>query len=346
MSERRARRARAGAVAALAAILLLGPGAATALAQAPDSQQAVEQAVPFDLDPELVTRPKETTTTPVPEPGDLPEAASPTSTVAAPPSKQDAKITSGAGSAQLQPLESKKREAAAACTPKARALPISSMLGRPGSVGGSARSNWGLLLLAVAVASGAVALLIWWRRSRRAGSEPRDGLETVSTVVALVSTVVGLAVTFVPSIGIDQPPPPETQMAVREAYARITHGEYAQQTGTSAGRSSEDKREVGNVIWVELQLKGYADKPLRLQYGSYRAGSGAALLPGTTREINLGTQRDDVETTYVPLWIGYPRRTKDVKYFEGQLRLIDPRGRILQMAATGPMGASEFRYAC
>jgi hypothetical protein len=308
--------------------------------------QPDEQAVPFDLSPELVTKPKDTTTTPVPEPTDVPEATSPTSTVAAPPSEQDTNISSGAGSAQLQPLASKKAEAKAACVPKARVLPISSMLGRPGTVGGGARSNWGLLALAVAVASGAMALLIWWRRHGREGSEPRDGLETVSTLVALLSTVVGLAVTFVPSIGIDQPPAPETQMDVREAYARITHGEYAEKTGTSAGPSDEDKREVGNVIWVELQLKGYADKPLRLQYGSYRAGAGAALLPGTTREINLGSKRDDVETTFVPLWIGYPRRTNELKRFEGQLRLIDPDGRILQMAATGPMGASEFRYVC
>jgi hypothetical protein len=185
-SERRARLARAGTAVALAAILLLGSGATRAPAQAPVSQQADEQAVPFDLTPELVTKPKETTPTPVPEPTDVPQAASPTTTVAAPPSKQDRSIRTGVGSAQLQSLASKRREARRACVPKARALPISSMLGRPGSVGGGATSKW----------------------------------------------------------------------------------------------------------------------------------------------------------------IGYPRRTKDLKRFEGQLRLVDPRGRILQMAATGPMGASEYRYAC
>lgn len=341
------RRAALAVAVVLVACLLLGPGAVKAPAQTADPQTD-EQAVQFDLTPELVTKPQETTTTsPVPEPSDVPEAASPTSTVAAPPPQQPSSIRSGEGSAQLQEPAMKKAEVAKACdAPEARRLPISSMLGLPGSVGGGATSNWGVLLLAVALASGAVALLVWWRRSSRGKSEPRDALETVSTVVALISTVVGLGVTFVPSIGIDQPPAPETQMAVREAYARITHGEYARKTGTSKGMSKEDQREVGNVIWVELQLKGYADKGLRLQYGSYRAGAGAALLPGTTREIDLTAKRDDIETTFVPLWIGYPRRINGLKRFEGQLRLIDPQGHILQMAATGPMGASAIRYAC
>jgi hypothetical protein len=329
----------------LVASLSLGPGAARAPGQTADPQTD-EQAVQFDLTPELVTKPQETTPAPVPEPSDVPEAASPTSTVAAPPKQQAPSIRSGVGSAQLQEPAAKKQEVAKACKAQAQRLPISSMLGLPGSVGGGDRSNWGLLLLAVALASGAVALLVWRRRSSRAGSEPRDSLETVSTLVALISTVVGLAVTFVPSIGIDQPPAPETQMAVREAYARITHGEYARKTGTSKGMSKEDQREVGNVIWVELQVKGYANKPLRLQYGSYRAGAGAALLPGTTREIDLGAKRDDIQTTFAPLWIGYPRRTNGLKRFEGQLRLIDPQGHLLQMAATGPMGASPIRYAC
>jgi hypothetical protein len=322
--------------------LLLGPGAAATPAQTAPPGEPVE----LDLTPTLVTKPKDATTTAVPAPADIPEAASTTTTTPAPAAQQEAQIASGAGSAQLQSPAAKKREAAAACVPRARALPISSMLGLPGSVGSDESASWGPLLLAVALGSSALAGVIWWRRFRRGRSESRDPLETLSTIVALVSTIVGLAVTFVPGIGIGEPPPPEAQMKVREAYARITHGEYAKKIGTSVGRTNEDKREVGNVVWLELQLKGYAKKPLRLQYGSYHAGGGGALLPGTTQEIPLGQKRDDIETTFLPIWIGYPRRTPGVHQFEAQFRLIDPGGRILQMAATDPMGASQFRYAC
>jgi hypothetical protein len=328
-------------------MLALGLGTDAARAQTTQTAPpAPAEQVTFDLTPTLVTKPKDSAATAGPDPDDIPEAASTTTTTPAPAPAQPDQITSGAGSAQLQLPTKKKEEAAAACGREARALPISSMLGLPGSNGSDESPAWGLLLLAVALASSALALVIWLRRSRRGKSEPRDPLETASTIVALVSAIVGLAVTFVPGIGIGEPPPPEAQMNVREAYARITHGEYADKTGTSAGDAKEDKLEVGNVVWLELQLTGHANKPLRLQYGSYRAGGGGALLPGTTHEINLGRRRGDVETTFLPLWIGYPRRTPGLHQFEAQFRLIDGRGRILQMAATDPMGASRFRYAC
>jgi hypothetical protein len=325
----------------LAASVLLGP--AIAAAPQPPTTEVSNEPPSLDIEPTVVTKPKdEETSEAVPDPEDVPEAV-PDAGNNAPIPQRDEKIRSGDGSAQFQSPEAKRQEVKKACDPRARRLEISSMLGLPGSVGGGSTADWGPVLLAIALASGAVALLVWWRRGKR---ESRDSLETVSTVVALISAVVGLALTFVPGIAIDQPPPPDAQMTVRQAHARITHGEYARKVHSRERLDTADKREVGNVIWLELRLVGYRDKPLRLQYGAYRARAGGALLPGTTREIKLGSDRDDVETMVVPVWIGYPRRTNGLKRFQAQFRLIDPRDQILKLARTGPMGASEFRYVC
>lgn len=331
------------AVAVAASLLLIGPAAAAAPAQTPAPPPA--PAVDFNLDAEPVTKPPqdETPAAAVPEPTDVLEAGTPTTTTPAPAAEQDANIRSGAGSAQAQPLALKQKEATEKCYHKTQ---ISSLLGLPGSSGSDSGGSWGLLLLAVALGSGAVAVFIWLRRRRRGTSDPRDPLETVSAIVALISTIVGLALSLVPGVGVDQPPPPDATMHVREAHARITHGEYAKKTGTSAGRDKVDKREVGNVIWLELQLDGYANTPLRLQYGSYRYGGGGGLLPGTAREINLGRKRNDVETTFLPVWIGYPRRADGLRRFQAQFRLIDERRRILNMAHTGRMKTWQYRYAC
>jgi hypothetical protein len=323
--------------------LLLGPAAAPAPAQI-DATRNTFDAPALDMKSTVVTKAADEPAATV-EPEDIPEAAPGTGDVA-PPAQQSEGIRSGDYSAQLQPAAAKRAEVVA-CQQRAQQLEISTMLGLPGSIGGGDGANWGPLLLAIALVSGAVALFIWRRRSRGESQEPRDPLETVSTVVALLSTVVGLALTFAPGLGIDEPPAPEAQMTVRQAQARVTHGEYVHKVRSGERLGKEDKLEVGNVIWLELRLEGYRDKPLRLQYGGYRtAESGGALLPGTTREISLGSERDDVETTFAPIWIGLPRKQADLERFRAQFRLIDPRGRIQQMAITGPMGASEFRYVC
>ena len=220
------------------------------------------------------------------------------------------------------------------------------MLGLPGSIGGDDSANWGPLLLIAAITSGGVALVVRWRRSRRDRRESRDPLETASTMLAAIGTVVGLVLTFFPSLGADAPPPPSAQMETRMAHARITRGEYVKKLRVSQHLSAEDKREVGNVVWLRLQLESYSDKPLRVQYGTYTKQFGGALLPGTTREVDLGSERGDVETTFVPIWVGHPRWTPDLPTFSAQFRLIDPQGQILEMARTGPMATAQLRYVC
>jgi hypothetical protein len=80
-----------------------------------------------------------------------------------------------------------------------------------------------------------------------------------------------------------------------------------------------DRREIGNVVWIELDLWGYRDKRLGVQYGLYRPRAGGALVPGTAREIALPPERQDVETSFLPVWVGYPRQGP----FQAQFRLIE-----------------------
>jgi hypothetical protein len=318
-------------------VVLLGLTAAAASAQTTVTTTTTPQAPTLNLTAKPVIELPADQPTAQPDPGDVPEATAPGATRPAP--VQDPRIASGRGSAQLQSPRSKSVEVKAAC--HEQRLRVSSMLGLPGTIGGDGRSSWGVLLIVLAICSGAVAFVIWRRRRRRGRSEPRDPLETVSTMIAIVGGVVGLAVQFVPGIGIDRPPAPEALLRVRVAHARITHGEYADKTRSAERLSRDDRREVGNVVWLELDLKGYRDKRLGLQYGLYRPGGGGALVPGTAREIDLRPERQDVETSFLPIWVGYPKQGR----FQAQFRLIQA-GQVRQMAATGTMRGSRQRYVC
>ena len=318
--------------------LVLGLSAGAASAQTTDTTTTPSPAAPaLDLSARPVTQVQSDEPGAQPDPGDVPEVTSQRTGEPAP--VQDPRIASGSGSAQLQSEPAKRREARAACN--AKPLPVSSMLGLPGTIGGDDTSSWGALLIALAICSGVLALVIWRRRRRRGRSEPRDPLETISTVIAIVGGVVGLAVQFVPGIGIDDPPPPEAHMDVREVHARITHGEYADKTRSAGGLSRADRREIGNVVGLELDLKGYRGKRLGLQYGLYRPSAGGALVPGTAREIDLTTEHQDVESSFLPIWVGYPKDGK----FQAQFRLIQ-NGQVRQMAATGEMRGTQQRYTC
>ena len=315
----------------------LSAGAASAQTAGTTTTTAATTAPVVDLSAKPVTELQTGRPGAQPEPGDLPAVTSPGATEPAP--VQDRRIASGSGSAQLQSQQAKRRELHAACS--AKAAPVSSMLGLPGTIGGDQTSSVGVLLIVVAICSGLLALVVWRRRRRRGASEPRDLLETSSTLIAILGGVAGLAVQFVPGIGIDRPPAPDALMEVREVHARITHGEYADKTRSAERLSRADRREIGNVVWLELQVKGYREKRLGLQYGLYRPRAGGALVPGTAREIDLKPERQDVETSFLPIWVGYPKEGA----FQAQFRLIEA-GQVRQMAATGPMRGSQQRYTC
>jgi hypothetical protein len=246
----------------------------------------------------------------------------------------------GWGSAADQTPEAKRVEAQEDCQSGA-APPISRMLGLPGSIGGSEAGSVGWLVLAIAAGALLVAGIAFALRHRRGAPAPRGSLETVATVVGILGAVAGLAVQFVPGIGVHEPPAPAATMLVTDIHTRITAAEYARKTDSDPP-PEEDRRQVGNVVWLEIQLEGYGDKDPFLQYGLYDPDAGGALLPGTAKRVPVPPSEDqDKETQFLPVWVGYPLSER----FVARFRLLDGN-RVQAMASTPRMKASEYRYSC
>jgi hypothetical protein len=217
------------------------------------------------------------------------------------------------------------------------------MLGVGGSVMHHGGTAWGWLAIAVAAAASLFALVAFKLRHRRRGEsaarEPRGALETVATVVAVFGGIAGLAVQFFPGVAGERPAP-EATMAVRAVHARITRGEYASKTGALVQLSNTDRREVGDVIWLEIDLRGYSGLRPQLQYGLYDPDLGGALLPGTAKQMALRND-GDMQSSFMPIWVGYPQSQR----FQAQFRVLE-QGRVRQMTTTGMMRSSRYRYAC
>lgn len=246
------------------------------------------------------------------------------------------------GNAAFQPSRARKAEARRACavdTPP----PTSPMLGMVGTVVVDDRRNWGLLLLAPAAGIGLFALyLTLLRRGAPGAARPGDPLERVATLVAITAGLAGLVLQFAPGVAVAERPVREATMKVREVHPRVTRGDYAKATGARTSNISKiDKREVGNVIWLELNLRGYEGARPVLQYGLYDEARGEVLLSNTTKNARLGRQRGDEQKSFVPVWVGYPTTSR----FRARFRLLD-RGRVQEMARTGKMRGSAYRYAC
>jgi hypothetical protein len=157
--------------------------------------------------------------------------------------------------------------------------------------------------------------------------------------VAIAGTLLGIADHFISS-----PPPPQATMTVRDVLPRVTRDEYARRTGVDVrGISKLDRREVGNVVLLEIRLTGYRGKRLALQYATYSLDRNVtgALLPGTDVKVGLRVADEDTQTSFVPIWIGYPKSER----FEAQFRLIE-NDEIRQLTDTGAMKGSAYRYAC
>ena len=214
------------------------------------------------------------------------------------------------------------------------------MLGFPGTVAASEGDPLGRLILIVAVSALVVAGIAYLVRHRRGGTAARGPLETVATVVGILGASAGLAVTFIPGVGVRESPVPAITMEISDINRRITQHEYAMKTQTRR-LPEPDSREVGNVIWLEIHLEGYGDKPLSLQYASFDPDTSGALLPGTAVSVELPHEDVDVETQFVPVWVGYPKS----RTFEAAFRLLH-EGRVQALAETGAMRGSRYRYSC
>lgn len=243
----------------------------------------------------------------------------------------------GWGNARDQTRAAKRTEAARDCT--GAVPPTSRMLGFPGSVAATEGDPLGWLILIVAIGALVVAGIAYAVRHRR-GAAPRGPLETVATVVGILGGIAGLAVQFVPGVGVREAPAPVVSMEISDVNRRITQAEYARKTESKPLRGP-DGREVGNVIWLEIHLEGYRDKALTLQYASFDSNSSGALLPGTAVTTEVPHEDVDVETQFVPIWVGYPLSEK----FEAAFRLLHER-RVHAFAETGEMKASRYRYSC
>ena len=323
----------------LAGVLLLGPGALPAHAQqtatpTATSVPAEEETFDPDMSEEPTgTQPEEATSE---EPIDPEEATS--------PDEEQEEISSetiqqaGWGSAADQTPEAKRAEAEDDC--EGAAPPTSRMLGLPGSVAGSEGGSLGWLVLLIAAGALVVAGIAFAIRRRRGPSAARGSLESVATVVGILGGIAGLAVQFVPGVGAHEPPAAAATMTVRDVNARIPHAEYTRRVNAELP-PPEDRREVGNVVWLEIHLEGYRERRPVLQYGLYDPDAGDALLPGTAVIVPIPHGDEDVQTQFLPIWVGYPLSEQ----FKASFRLLDG-DRVQAIAETGEMKASKYRYSC
>jgi len=316
----------------------MSTGTASAAAQAtPDPEQPKQEEI---VDQDAVVAPE----TVVEETkADVPELAEEIQTQTATNPAADPAEVVVPGNAAFQTPKAKQQELTLDCQRQRTKLPTSRMLGFGGTVASDDDPTWGVLLLAVAAGAGlfvAVAVVRRWRAPAGA-RKSEDRLERLATLVAIVGGVVGLVVTFVPGVAANERPAQEATMNVREVHPRITRNEYALRTGASRkGIDKIDRREVGNVIWLEIVLRGYAGKHPVLQYGLYDQKR-EVLLPNTAKPVPLRVEDADEQTSFQSVWVGYPSG----KRFQAQFRLLED-GRVRQMAKTGGMSGSTVRYAC
>lgn len=289
--------------------------------------------------------PASTTTNPTPAPGPqtttATTAATPQPPAPPPAAPEILRNDPGAGNAAAQSAGSKRREASAACS--SQRPPINEMLAIGGIVASDEASPWARLALFVAACFavvGAIAFLVRRRAARRTDAPvaARGRLETASTLVAIIGTLIAIGDQLV-----TDSPPPEAVMTVRDVLPRITRGEYARRTGSEVRRIPRiDRREVGNVVLLEIRLSGYEGRRLDLQYATYSLDHNVSgtLLHGTDRTVGLRVA-DELQTSFVPIWVGYPKSAR----FEAQFRLIE-NAQIRQLTNAGPMRGSAYRYAC
>jgi hypothetical protein len=340
-------------------VLLLCAGTRPALAQSSGSLgTGTTTQTPTETTPETTTTATpepptttgttpETPTTPVEPPGapspPLPVAPLPPSPLAPPPLAPEVLRTDpGAASAALQPKSRKLAEARGDC--KRERPPINRMLAIGGVFPTEKSSSWTPLALLVAACFAAIAAAAFFirRRGRRKGRTPAGGsglLETLSALVAIVGTLVAIGDQV-----IEKRPTRQATITVRDVMPRITRSQFDRRTGNRNWRkiAPVDRREVGNVVLLEIRLTGYRGRPLDLRWGTYsldRAVSGT-LLHGTDKAAPLHVD-DDHQTSFVPVWLGYPKSAT----FEVQFRLIEGQ-QIRQLASLGPMRGSKYRYAC
>jgi hypothetical protein len=244
--------------------------------------------------------------------------------------------------AALLPERQKQRVAQDQCV-RRRLIGAMPEVGRQ-PVTGASGFPWVMIGLGLA-ALGTIlaALAVGLRRRRQAqtrGSSP-NLLDILGATIGILGGLAALAGQFY-GVGYKERPAPEALVTVREVYARIPRDEYRHAMGQKRVGEA-DGRELGNVIWLQLDLTGYAEqRTMWLNYASYGAAAGAGELPKTAAGLKLRIPRNDHQRAFLPVWVGLPK----VK-FQVQLRLVDPHTRAVRArTSTGRMRGEQRRYAC
>jgi hypothetical protein len=279
------------------------------------------------------------------DPSDTPTPI-PTATATATPGESvtpEPAETPSPNNAARQPEKVKREEAAPRCRNN-----VSRLLATGGSAALDRDESWAWLPLLIAAAcaafvAGAYALRRYRALRARRESSPPSLLEVVATLVAICAGVAGLVAQFVPGFGSHEAPPRNAEMAVRSISTLITQGEFINRAGGQLPRSSLDRREIGNVIWLQLHLSGYRGEDLILQWGSYEGDGNRSLVAATTYQVPIGVSGgSDEQTLFEPVWVGYPK----LQRFRVQFRLLTEHGEVQELASTVPMRGGLARYVC
>ncbi len=317
-------------------LLLLGASAAAAqtTAESAGTNMTVDEPTPLPQD----------TPTPVPT-----ATATPTATTTPPPGVPKAKVEvppSHADNAARRGGTPTQQTAAKAWEAKYRCLTNPSLMLAHGGTSPSAPPPRSYAWLAYVIFGTCLLLvaggaLVRWYRSRRpsAGGKEKIGLlEVVATIVGICAGVTGLVSWVAPDLVAHAEPPKQAEMTVQSVNARIRHDRFVKTESQRTALHGNDRREVGNVIWLDLHLLGYRGTKLRLQWGSFAQ---RALIAATTEYTTFTPPTDDV-VQFQPVWVGYPNTQ-----FRVELRLmLDKTGQVIQMAKTGEMNGKVPRYAC
>ena len=267
------RNARIATLAYVAILLLLF---ATESAVAADDAALGDDADPAMTVDEATPLPEDTPT-PVPtataSATPTPPAGAPEATVAPAVTRSEGNNAARRGGSRAQRTKAKAWEAKYRCLPNP-----SRMMAR----GGTAIANPGPRLLAwlAYVIAGTCALLVLGgfvirRRSKGAEAKPGPGLlEVVATVIGLCATATGLLTWFAPDLAARATPASKVEMEVQSVNTRIAHGEFVANEERTTRLHGTDRREVGNVIWLNLHLVGYRGKELHPPVGLVRAPHG------------------------------------------------------------------------
>jgi hypothetical protein len=249
------------------------------------------------------------------------------------------------GSAQRADVAERKREATASCA--ARPPKTSPMFGvGSASLANVARAHRSptALLFGIAVVAGLIAVgAIAWRRRGRGKDEraaPQTALEVMASTVAIVGTLATVAVAYL-GAGAKEHPPPSVAMTIRKVHPRITHGTFARHVPSTTTLEAVDRREIGDVVWVEMRFASYRGADLTLLALAFEEGETRPFIPGTERTTPVHVSRE-VETQILPIWVGSPR----VRRFRVELRLMDADGQLRQIASTNKLKGIAYRYAC